>query len=133
MDVLISWAFIILVVIILISIREVKQYQRGVKFSFGKFTSLVQPGWRLVIPIFQKMTKVDIRVKAVDVPDQEAITEDNISISINAVIYYKVSDSAKESPRDFPENSRNNFSDISRREIPRFFCATPCAAVGATR
>jgi regulator of protease activity HflC (stomatin/prohibitin superfamily) len=95
MDVLISWGFIFLVVLVLISIREVKQYQRGVKFTFGKFTSLVQPGWRLVIPVFQKMTKVDIRVKAVDVPDQEAITEDNISITINAVIYYKVSDSAK--------------------------------------
>jgi regulator of protease activity HflC (stomatin/prohibitin superfamily) len=82
-------------VIVLISIREVKQYERGVKFTLGKFTALAQPGWRLVIPIFQKMVKVDIRVKAVDVPDQEAISEDNISITINAVIYYKVSDAAK--------------------------------------
>lgn len=81
--------------ILLISIREVKQYERGLKFTFGKFTKLAEPGWRLVIPIFQKMVKVDIRVKAVDVPDQEAITEDNISITINAVIYYKVSDAAK--------------------------------------
>lgn len=81
--------------ILLISIREVKQYERGLKFTFGKFTKLADPGWRLVIPIFQKMVKVDIRVKAVDVPDQEAITEDNISITINAVIYYKVLDAAK--------------------------------------
>jgi len=81
--------------LIISSIREIKQYERGVKFTFGKFTSLTQPGWRLVIPILQKMTKVDIRVKAVDVPDQEAITEDNISITINAVIYYKVSDASK--------------------------------------
>ncbi len=81
--------------ILLISIREVKQYERGLKFTLGKFTKLAEPGWRLVIPIFQKMVKVDIRVKAVDVPDQEAITEDNISITINAVIYYKVSDAAK--------------------------------------
>ena len=81
--------------ILLISIREVKQYERGLKFTLGKFTKQAEPGWRLVIPIFQKMVKVDIRVKAVDVPDQEAITEDNISITINAVIYYKVSDAAK--------------------------------------
>ncbi len=87
--------WICLFLLIIASIREVKQYERGVKFTLGKFTSLAQPGWRLVIPVFQKMTKVDIRVKAVDVPDQEAITEDNISITINAVIYYKVSDASK--------------------------------------
>lgn len=81
--------------IILVSIREVKQYERGVRFTRGKFTALVNPGWTIVVPVFQKMPKVDIRVKAVDVPDQEAITEDNISITINAVIYYKVSDASK--------------------------------------
>lgn len=85
----------ILVVILLISIRQVNQYQRGVKFTLGRYTSTAEPGWRLVVPIFQQMTKVDIRVKAVDVPDQEAITLDNISVGINAVIYYKIADSAK--------------------------------------
>lgn len=87
--------FVPIILIIFISIREIKQYERGVKFTFGKFTKLAEPGWRLVIPVFQKMVKVDIRVKAVDVPDQEAITQDNISISINAVIYYKISDAGK--------------------------------------
>jgi len=87
--------WIIIFLLIVGSIREVKQYERGVKFTLGKFTSLTQPGWRFVVPVFQKMTKVDIRVKAVDVPDQEAITEDNISVTINAVIYYKVSDAGK--------------------------------------
>lgn len=86
---------IIIAIVLLISIREIKQYERGVKFSFGKFSKLAEPGWRLVIPIFQSMQKVDIRTKAVDVPDQEAITQDNISIRINAVIYYKISDAAK--------------------------------------
>lgn len=81
--------------ILLISIREIKQYERGVRFTLGKFTSIAQPGWRIVIPVFQSMHKVDIRVKAVDVPDQEAITEDNISVTINAVIYYKVIDAGK--------------------------------------
>lgn len=95
MDILVVYGVIALAVIVLISIREVKQYERGVRFTLGKFTGLTEPGWRIVIPIFQKMVKVDIRVKAVDVPDQEAITEDNISITINAVIYYKVSDASK--------------------------------------
>lgn len=81
--------------IILISIREIKEYQRGVRFTFGKFTKLVEPGWRLVIPVFQSMQKVDIRTKAVDVPDQEAITQDNVSVRLNAVIYYKVADASK--------------------------------------
>lgn len=91
----IFYIVVAVLVLLVISIREVKQYERGVKFTLGKFTSLANPGWRIVVPVFQKMTKVDIRVKAVDVPDQEAITEDNISVSINAVIYYKISDAAR--------------------------------------
>lgn len=83
------------IVVLLASIRQVNQYQRGVKFTIGKYTSTVEPGWRLVIPVFQSMTKVDIRVKAVDVPNQDTITQDNVSVAINAVIYYKVDDAAK--------------------------------------
>jgi len=81
--------------ILLISVRQVNQYQRGVKFQLGKYVRIVEPGWRVVLPIIQSMTKVDIRVKAVDVPLQEAITKDNVSAKINAVIYYKVSDVSK--------------------------------------
>lgn len=55
----------------------------------------MEPGWRLVFPIFQSYRKVDLRVKAVDVPNQEAITKDNISVSVNAVIYYKVKNADK--------------------------------------
>ena len=90
------WQLAILVlVLIFISIRQVNQYQRGVKFQLGKFTKIVEPGWRLVFPVIQSLTKVDIRIKAVDVPLQEAITKDNVSAKVNAVIYYKVSDVAK--------------------------------------
>lgn len=94
MEDLVFYLIAAVIVIILISIREVKQYERGVKFTMGKFTKLVEPGWSIVLPVFQKMIKVDVRVKAVDVPDQEAITEDNISVSINAVIYYSVKDAS---------------------------------------
>lgn len=84
-----------LLVIILSSIRQVNQYERGVKFQLGKYVKMVEPGWRLIFPVIQSMKKVDIRVKAVDVPLQEAITKDNVSVKINAVIYYKVSDAPK--------------------------------------
>ncbi len=81
--------------IILISIKQVNQYERGVKFTLGKFSGIMNPGWNLVLPIFQSFSKVDIRTKAVDVPEQDAITGDNVSVRINAVIYYKVFDAAK--------------------------------------
>jgi regulator of protease activity HflC (stomatin/prohibitin superfamily) len=86
---------IFFLILVIISIRQVNQYERGVKFQFGRFKYLVNPGWRLVWPVIQNMTKVDIRTKAVDVPLQEAITRDNVSAKINAVIYYKVSDAGK--------------------------------------
>jgi len=82
-------------IVLLVSIKQVNEYQRGVTFTLGKYSTTKMPGWRLVIPIFQSMVKVDIRTKAVDVPDQEAITKDNIPIRINAVIYYKIADSKK--------------------------------------
>lgn len=81
--------------IVLISIRQINQYQKGVKFRLGKYISLMEPGWRLVWPILYFYKKIDLRVKAVDVPNQEAITKDNISVSVNAVIYYKVREANK--------------------------------------
>ena len=85
----------IIVFIILISIKQIDQYERGVKFTLGKYSKMMQPGWNLVLPIFQSFRKIDIRTKAVDVPEQDAITKDNVSIRINAVIYYKIFDASK--------------------------------------
>ena len=85
----------IIIFIILISIKQINQYEMGVKFTLGKYSGLMKPGWRLVLPIIQFYQKVDLRVKAVDVPNQEAITKDNVSISVNAVIYYKISSAEK--------------------------------------
>jgi len=85
----------IIVAIVLASIKQINQYEKGVKFMLGKYTGIMEPGWRLVWPIFQSYKKIDMRVKAVDVPNQEAITKDNISVGVNAVIYYKVQDADK--------------------------------------
>ena len=75
--------------------KVVNEYERGVKFTFGKFEAVMAPGIRTVIPIAQSWERVDMRVKAVDVPQQESITRDNVTVSINAVIYYKVRDAKK--------------------------------------
>lgn len=84
-----------IILLLLIFIRQIKQYQKGVMFTMGRYTGIKEPGWRLVIPIFQSLRKVDMRVKAVDVPSQEAITKDNVSAKVNAVIYYKVKSADK--------------------------------------
>ena len=90
------WIIVVAVVVVTLSfLREVKQYERGVVLTMGRFTGIRKPGWSIIVPVFQNMYKVDLRVKAVDVPDQKVITRDNVSASINAVIYYKVSDAAK--------------------------------------
>ena len=86
---------VIALVYLITTIRIIYEYQRGVIFLLGKYAHTKGPGLKLVFWPIQTMHKVDIRVKAVDVPDQEAITRDNISARINAVIYYKVKDAAK--------------------------------------
>ena len=73
------------------------QYERGVMLTLGRYAGTRKPGltWIFSFLNIQRMIKVDIRIKAVDVPDQEAITKDNISVRINAVIYYRVNDASK--------------------------------------
>ena len=90
-----GWIIGFVIFVLLISLRQINQYQRGVMFTMGRFTGIKNPGWRIVIPVFQSMQKVDMRMKAVDVPDQKAITRDNVSVGVNAVIYYKVKDAGK--------------------------------------
>jgi regulator of protease activity HflC (stomatin/prohibitin superfamily) len=84
-----------IVVIIISSLKIVKQYERGVKFTLGKYVGLMQPGLRIIIPIIQTWEKVDIRIKAIDVPSQDCVTKDNVTIKVNAVLYYKVAEASK--------------------------------------
>lgn len=82
-------------IVVLTSIRQVDEFERGVKLRFGKYNSVLEPGWHIILPVIESMRKVDIRTKAVDVPEQDAITKDNVSIRINAVLYYKIFDASK--------------------------------------
>jgi len=84
----------VVLAVIVGSIKQVREYERGVKFMFGKYLGIMEPGWRLVWPVIQDFQLVDLRVKVTDVPDQDAITKDNITIRINAVIYYEVMNAA---------------------------------------
>ena len=70
-------------------------HELAMRFTKGKFSSVMKPGWNVVFPIVQSFKKVDVRTKAVDVPEQDAITKDNVSVRINAVIYYKIFDAIK--------------------------------------
>ena len=85
----------IILVVILCSIRQINQYQRGILFRLGRYIKVLEPGWHIIWPIIESFQKIDIRTKAVDVPEQDAITSDNVSIKINAVIYYRVFDAGK--------------------------------------
>lgn len=85
--------FIVVVIILLVALKVVYQYERGVKFTLGKFTGIMKPGLRIVIPIIQTWERVDMRTLVIDVPQQDSITKDNVSVNINAVIYFRVKDS----------------------------------------
>ena len=87
---------IIFVIILLLSgIKIVNQFERGVVLTLGKFTCIREPGLRLVFPIFQRMIKVDQRTNTIDIPKQEVITKDNVTVNVDAVVYFRVKDAEK--------------------------------------
>ncbi|PIZ54557.1 hypothetical protein COY28_02540 [Candidatus Woesearchaeota archaeon CG_4_10_14_0_2_um_filter_57_5] len=76
-------------------LKVINQYERGVRFTLGKYSGMMDPGLRVVLPVFQSWQRVDMRTKVADVPDQDAITKDNITVKVNAVMYYKVRSAEK--------------------------------------
>lgn len=91
----IIFLIIIAVVFILSGIKVVNQYERGVMLTLGRFTGIINPGLRIVVPVFQKVIRVDIRSTPIDVPKQEIITKDNVTIGVDAVVYLRVIDAGK--------------------------------------
>lgn len=88
---------ILAVVIVLLynTIKVLKEYERGVVFFLGRFQKVKGPGLILLFPIIQTMTKVDLRVIVMDVPTQDVISRDNVSVKVNAVIYFRIVDPEK--------------------------------------
>lgn len=90
------WTVVIFVAIFILSgLKVINQYHRGVVLTLGKFTGVRQPGLRVIIPIFQKMIRVDVRSTPIDVSKQEIITKDNVTAGIDAIVYFRVVDPAR--------------------------------------
>lgn len=89
---LIGWvvALALVVIIVASSIRVLFEYERGVVFRMGRFATVKGPGMRFIIPVVDKIFKVSLRTVAMDVPPQDVITKDNVSIKVNAVLYFRV-------------------------------------------
>lgn len=83
------------IIVLSMCVRIVNQYERGVVLTLGKYTGTRQPGLRLLIPVIQQMTKVDVRSTPIDVPKQEVITKDNVTVGVDAVVYFRVIDAPK--------------------------------------
>lgn len=94
MEILLALIFILLV-FVLSGLKVINQYERGVVLTLGKFTGLRQPGLRIVVPVFQQLIKVDVRSTPIDVPKQEVITKDNVTVGVDAVVYFRVIDAPK--------------------------------------
>lgn len=90
------WLVIGIVVIFILSgIKVVNQYERGVVLTLGRFTGLRDPGLRIVIPIFQRIIRVDVRSMPIDVAKQEIITKDNVTAGVDAIVYFRVINAPK--------------------------------------
>jgi len=102
MEIFIPLLIVIFVLIIIPGFRIVMQYEKGIVFTLGRYTSTRDPGLRWIVPFIQNMAKIDMRIMTVDVPKQEVMTKDNIPVNINAVVYFKVKN---------PENAVIEISD----------------------
>lgn len=91
------------VIILISSVRVIKEYERAVVYTLGKYTSTREPGIQFIIPFVQSLTMVDIRVRTEDIPSQDVISKDNVSVKVNAVVYYRVID---------PGNAINRIEDF---------------------
>jgi len=84
-----------LIIILALSIRILKEYERGVVFTLGRFSGIKGPGLIIIVPLIQQAVKVDLRTIVLDVPTQDVISKDNVSVHVNAVVYFRVIDSQK--------------------------------------
>jgi len=93
----IGLSIVVLLVLFILgnSVRVLREYERGVVFRLGRFVGVRGPGLILLIPMFEKMVKVTLRTVALDVPPQEVVTKDNVSVKVNAVMYFQVFDPSK--------------------------------------
>ena len=87
--------FIFVAIFLLGGIKVINQYERVVVLTLGKFSGIREPGLRYVFPVIQKLSRVDVRSTPIDVPKQEVITKDNVTVGVDAVVYFRVIDAQK--------------------------------------
>src|SRR6201988_454573 len=88
-------ALLLIVVLLVTAIRVLREYERAVVFTLGRFDKVKGPGLILVIPGIQQAVRVDLRIVVMDVPSQDVISRDNVSVKVNAVVYFRVMDPQK--------------------------------------
>lgn len=93
---MLGWMIVVaLAIFVLSGIKVINQYERGVVLTLGKFTGLREPGLRVVVPVFQRLIRVDVRSTPIDVAKQEVITKDNVTAGVDAIVYFRVIDAPK--------------------------------------
>lgn len=95
MGILVLFLIAGVVLVVVAGVKIVNQYERGVVLTLGKYSGVYSPGLRIVIPVLQKMMKVDVRSTPIDVPKQEVITRDNVTVGVDAVVYLRVIDAGR--------------------------------------
>src|SRR5439155_1340619 len=88
-------ALVIVVILAAASIKILREYERAVVFLLGRFQAVKGPGLIIIIPVIQQMVRVDLRTVVLDVPPQDVITRDNVSVKVNAVVYFRVVDAQR--------------------------------------
>src|SRR5512145_335434 len=88
-------ALLLIIILLVSAVRVLREYERGVVFMLGRFYKVKGPGLVLVIPAIQQMVRVDLRIIVMDVPSQDVISRDNVSVKVNAVVYFRVIDPDK--------------------------------------
>ncbi len=88
-------ALLVLVILLVWAFRILREYERGVVFNLGRYWAVKGPGWFILIPVIQQMVKMDLRTVVLDVPPQDVISRDNVSVKVNAVVYFRVVDPQK--------------------------------------
>ena len=81
---------VFVIVVLLASVRIIKEFERGIVYTLGKYSSTRGPGLQLILPGIQQMVLVDMRIRTEDIPSQDVISKDNVSVKVNAVVYYRV-------------------------------------------
>src|SRR6266446_4808940 len=106
-----SYLLLVVVVVMFLSaaIRILREYERGIVFTLGRFTGVKGPGLIILIPFAQQMVKVELRVVVQDVPPQDVITRDNVTVKVNAVLYFRIVDPERSEERRVGKECRSRW------------------------